>query len=94
MAETAEVASPLDPGSLIYWASQVAARMRAESIKWSGSSASTKSTLKTQVIAIAQCEAETTWLPAVVAPDLNGVLPIGKLTALKDVVRDQFNANL
>jgi len=95
MAETAEVVAPLDPASLIYWASQIAERMQAAAIRYNNSaSASLKSAIKAQIITLAQEEAETTWMPAVVAPDLNGVLPIGKLTALKDVVRDQFTANL
>jgi len=95
MAETAEVSAPLDPGSLIYWANQVAERMKAESLLWNPkASASIKTTIRTRLITLAQEEAETTWIPAVLAPDLSGVLPLGKITALKDVVRDQFTANL
>lgn len=95
MSETGEVSAPLDPGSLIYWASQLAERLNAESIRWNSSaSASIKTSTRTRIITLAQAEAETTWIPAVLAPDLSGVLPLGKITALKDVVRDQFAANL
>lgn len=85
MAETAEVAAPLDPASLIVWTQAIAERAQFEKIKLAN---------KTRLIEIAQAEARTTWLLGVLAVDLNGLLPDGKVAGLLDTIRDLFIANL
>ena len=85
MSATAEVSTPLDTGSLIYWTGEIAARWKSL-----GATARTRAT----AIAVAQEEAATIWIPAVLAPDLNGQMPDAKIASMNDIIRDQFTANL
>jgi MoxR-like ATPase len=85
MSATGEVSAPLDTGSLIYWTSEIAVRWKSL-----GASARVRST----AITIAQEEASTIWIPAVLAPDLNGQMPDAKVASMNDIIRDQFTANL
>ena len=83
MSATGEVSAPLDTGSLIYWTSEIAVRWKSL-----GASARVRST----AITVAQEEASTIWIPAVLAPDLNGQMPDAKVASMNDIIRDQFTA--
>jgi MoxR-like ATPase len=83
MANTAEVSAPLDTDSLLFWAAEVAAR--AQLLAPFARTCAAYTT-------IAQEEARTTWFPAVLPLNLNGLMPDNP--GLLGVIRDQFAANM